>query len=120
MSTNYYIAAPGQLAEDYLHVGLLAGGMFTLRAHTQLGLVSFEAWVKHLTEHAENLVDEYDHPILLGAFLSCVERKRNDVMKGPRRGQYHNAVQLEAGQAPKPGTRFRDAQGYLLTDYEFS
>lgn len=120
MSTNYYIATPGKPPEDGLHVGLLAGGLFRLRAHPGQGLVSFDAWHEHLKQNAAQLVDEYGHPILLEPFLSCVVRKRDEAMKAPRRGEYHNAPLLADGQTHIPGKRYRDAQGFLFNDYEFS
>jgi hypothetical protein len=120
MSVNYYIAIPGQPEEDGLHVGLLAGGMFRFRAHPDRALVSFDAWLAHLQQHAAQLVDEYGDPILLEPFLNCVVRKRDEALANRRMGEYHNAPQLAEDQTHIPGKRYRDAKGFLFFDFNFS
>jgi hypothetical protein len=119
MSMNYYLPGPGPRADEGLHVGLLAGGLFRFRAHPALGLVSFDAWAARLAEPGTVLVDECGEELIIERVLGCAVRKRDEALRHPRMAEYHNAPLLAPGETHKPGSRYRDAEGHLFQDFEF-
>jgi hypothetical protein len=49
MSTNYYVRTPETAPGDEgVHLGQLAAGTFTFRAHPERGVTYYEAWLAQL------------------------------------------------------------------------
>jgi len=120
MSTNYYLKTPNVSSNDYPHVGLFAGCMFRFQAHPEQRLFSFADWAARLRQPDAVLLDEYDKVVNVEDFLAMAVRWRDEVRKDTRRREYHNAPQVEPGVTHLPGTRYRDAEGHLFFDFNFS
>jgi hypothetical protein len=120
MSTNFYVTNPDKPTDESLHVGLQAAEMFRFRAHPGKSLVTFDAWSAHLRQNAKDFRDEYGNPADVERFLAMRVLERDDLKANQGKREYHNAPQLVAGQPHISGKRYRDAQGFLFHDFEFS
>lgn len=73
MSTNYYIQRPD--GEDGLHLGQWANDKFTMRAHSDLGIMTVEDWIPILL--GKKIVSEYGTPHSWIDWLDMVRESKN-------------------------------------------
>lgn len=117
MSTNYYLRTEQQTAagEDGMHLGLSATGIFMFEAHPRRGIVSLAALEQHLRGAAGQIVSEYGESMTIEEFLHFVAVRRK-----PDAPQFKNSPVVTDRKGVREGMRFRDAEGYLFHNYEFS
>src|SRR5690606_12896584 len=100
-------------------VGLSAGGLFRFQAHPHLGIYSYKEWLTVLKQPGSRLVDEYGKTVRLQDFKALVTSLRDEALASGK-AEYRNAPELPEGQRYIAGERYRDAEGFLINDYEFA
>lgn len=122
MSTNYYLqtidSATGKKSET--HVALWSAGLYKFHAHPDQRIESFKDWSDRLRDPDSIFLDEYDAPIDVEEFLAKVLVNSKVALANLKLAEYHNSPQLQKGQSPVPGGGYRDADGVLMLDWNFS
>jgi hypothetical protein len=117
MSTNYYLkpkkATPN--TEDGMHLGLSAAGIFMFRAYPRRGVISLKALQDYLRKDGGAIVNEYGEPSTLDEFMAFVADRRK-----PDMAQFRNSPIVDSSAGIRDGMRFKDPEGYLFFNYEFS
>lgn len=117
MSTNYYFRTQATKdGEEPLHIGLSAGGYFMFHAHTAKMLISKSSWMAYLTGYRGEIVDEYDKVVSLDHFKRIVALTPEDSI----RAVFVNSPVVLPGKPIAPSLRYRDGDGYLFCNAEFS
>lgn len=83
-----------------LFLGLSTAQTFQFRAHPTLGLISFEAVKEFIVRDGAKIVTEYNEPFTLERFESWIKNRVSD--------------------KPLRSNQWKDPQGYLFADYDFS
>lgn len=117
MSTNYYLkpkkATP--TAEEGVHLGLSAAGIFMFRAYPRRGVISLKALEAYLRKDGGAIVNEYGESSTLEEFMAFVADRRK-----PEMAQFRNSPTVDNRAGIRDGMRFKDPDGYLFFNYEFS
>lgn len=114
MSTNYYLRQKGE-SGDGLHIGLWAADSFTFHAYPEEGLTSAAAWKERLRTDAGEIFNEYDTPVSRERLFALASDGRR-----PQSAQFLNSPMVTEPSQILPDMRYKDAEGYLFGNYNFS
>lgn len=117
MSTNFYLQTEAQALEDQdgMHLGLSSAGVFMFRAYPRKKLVSLAALEQFLRQAEGTIINEVKETYTVDEFLQFVAVRRN-----PEMAQFKNSQTVTDHKGVRDGMRFKDAEGYLFFNYEFS
>lgn len=117
MSTNYYLQNEAQAAagEDGMHLGLSAAGIFMFEAHVRKGIISLKSLEEFLRKSKAKIVNEVKETFTVDEFMAFVADRRR-----PEMAQFRNSDTVTDRKGIREGMRYKDAEGYLFFNYEFS
>lgn len=117
MSTNYYLQTEAQAKadQDGRHLGLSAAGIFMFRAYPKQNIISVKSLEAFLRQAEGTITNEVGETLTVDEFLEFVSIRRR-----PEMSQFKNSETVVERKAIREGMRFKDAEGYLFYNYEFS
>jgi len=117
MSTNYYLQteAEAKAEQDGMHLGLSAAGIFMFRAYPKKNIISAQSLEQFLRQAPGTITNEVGETVTVDEFMQFVSIRRR-----PEMSQFKNSETVLERKAIREGMRFKDAEGYLFYNYEFS
>ncbi|MFI6689693.1 hypothetical protein [Streptomyces sp. NPDC050485] len=110
MSVNYYAFGPfdgGERGGEGLHIGQSAqGSKFLMRAHSDLGLTSLNAWTKCLRQTDVTIANENGISLTVGDLRDIILRRRDSYDRPARDRFVHGYERPGYHVDPQGGIEF--------------
>ena len=118
MSTNFYQRPLGAKTfdEEKNHIGLSTADLFLFEAHVRRKLTTYKQWIAQLMKAGFEIVDEYNRTYTVAEFEEFVKIRKN----AEEIAAYRNSPVVPAGNSLKDVRRYRDEDGHLFCNYQFS